>query len=818
MSDISIPYSPLLAGKIPAFIEKNDKYFFQIPFQDNVAFNRAKDDKICLKLRSISDTVIYCTDKDSVNIVNNIAYFELDKMDSLYVGQYYKIQIAYKKGTTIGVYSQTGIIKYAAPGQVEILNLQLSQISSKQYIFQGKYTIDQTDPYETEQKYSFNIYTNKQELFETSGLLIHQPSQEIDEWMPTKEIPEGQIYYITYEVRTLNGLIQTSPPYPISNDILFENIYENLKVQVQCDSEEGRNIISLKEEPENNNFSLITGEFVLSRKNEQTKEIVILNNFYLKFENLKNQKIIYYDYLIEQGHKYTYFIQQKNQQKIYSEKIIGNTVVADFEHMYLLDKNNRQLKIKFNPKISNLKNTVLESKVDTLGGKYPYIFRNNVVDYKEMNLSGLISYLSDENNIFQKKYNEFNTDLTLDNIYQERQFKLEVLNWLTNGEIKLLKTPTEGNYFVRLLNVSMTPVDTVGRMLHTFSATAYETLEYNIYNLRQLEFLPLNILINIPEQYEEIWQSFELSKLTDNQKQFLENLEGQSVNKIQITGANPGTSFELAIGNNNSTSIVIGATGHYEIQLDETEIKSIKFLEENLLSGIITFNSKKLIVSPIDNIYSISNTYIPATTIYGQFYDSETKEFRMRELLEKNSFGKNASIINWTFISFRERPIIDNSNEPINNNIFPIEDNSLKFTILPDYNLYLYDNKIYEKLYCLNKDDNQDSFTTYYQEIKDNIEEENLIIFDDNSDNAFSLQPNQIYTIDNPDKLNVKNIKIGWRIVADVGFYFKNYFIGENMKNYQDYQDVLLEYKGTDNILGRLKAQYLLEKINEEVN
>jgi len=37
----------------------------------------------------------------------------------------------------------------------------------------------------------------------------------------------------------------------------------------------------------------------------------------------------------------------------------------------------------------------------------------------------------------------------------ERYFKLKVLDWLTNGEVKLFRSPGEGNYLVRILNVSM---------------------------------------------------------------------------------------------------------------------------------------------------------------------------------------------------------------------------------------------------------------------------------------------------------------------------------------------------------------------------
>jgi hypothetical protein len=79
-------------------------------------------------------------------------------------------------------------------------------------------------------------------------------------------------------------------------------------------------------------------------------------------------------------------------------------------------------------------------------------------------------------------YKEVNTtNLTNENIAKERIFKLEVLNWLNNGKTKLLKSPTEGNYQVRIMNVSMSPNDTLGRMLHNFTATAIEVKDETLF-------------------------------------------------------------------------------------------------------------------------------------------------------------------------------------------------------------------------------------------------------------------------------------------------------------------------------------------------
>jgi hypothetical protein len=43
--------------------------------------------------------------------------------------------------------------------------------------------------------------------------------------------------------------------------------------------------------------------------------------------------------------------------------------------MFLSDKD-KQLKISFNPKVSSMKETILETKQDTIGGKYPIFYRN----------------------------------------------------------------------------------------------------------------------------------------------------------------------------------------------------------------------------------------------------------------------------------------------------------------------------------------------------------------------------------------------------------------------------------------------------------
>jgi len=74
-------------------------------------------------------------------------------------------------------------------------------------------------------------------------------------------------------------------------------------------------------------------------------------------------------------------------------------------------------------------------------------------------------------------------DIVTNNISAERLFKLRVLNWLNNGKPKLFKSPSEGNYIVRLLNNSLSAMNGVGRMLHTFTSQAYEIADFTYKNM-----------------------------------------------------------------------------------------------------------------------------------------------------------------------------------------------------------------------------------------------------------------------------------------------------------------------------------------------
>ena len=175
----------------------------------------------------------------------------------------------------------------------------------------------------------------------------------------------------------------------------------------------------------------INGQFILLRSSDEDdfKSWTQYTKFLLNNWNAQKSEEICKDFAISQGVTYKYAIQAYNSYGIYSNKLESNSVKVEFEDMYLYD-GERQLKIRFNPKVSSFKTTLLESKSDTLGGKYPFFFRNGNVSYKEFQISGLISLLMDENNLFNATLSELTepvgieTQLITDTIHRERDFKL----------------------------------------------------------------------------------------------------------------------------------------------------------------------------------------------------------------------------------------------------------------------------------------------------------------------------------------------------------------------------------------------------------
>ncbi len=119
------------------------------------------------------------------------------------------------------------------------------------------------------------------------------------------------------------------------------------------------------------------GSFFLDRYHDGKWETI--SKFVLQGEKPSSWE--FNDMTIEQGITYTYAYRQyseitgiysirRNMEEVYDyiveDYILGTEIYANFEDAFLYD-GERQLKIKYNPKVASFKNIVLETKTNTIG-------------------------------------------------------------------------------------------------------------------------------------------------------------------------------------------------------------------------------------------------------------------------------------------------------------------------------------------------------------------------------------------------------------------------------------------------------------------
>ena len=225
----------------------------------------------------------------------------------------------------------------------------------------------------------------------------------------------------------------------------------------------------------------------------------------------------WYDITIESGVWYKYCAQRRNARGDRGVIIqIENPVMCILNDIFLT-RNDKQLKIKFNPSLNEIKYNVTESQQVTIGSQYPYIKRNGNNYFRTFPIGGLISSFIDTTNWYdphfydgefhnneneigaftskndiygesQSLYNNYNNknNITQYNDYiYEREFRKKVYDFLYKHDVKLFRSTTEGNILIKLMNIDFQPVESLGRMLYSFTATAVEVDAATIQNYQK---------------------------------------------------------------------------------------------------------------------------------------------------------------------------------------------------------------------------------------------------------------------------------------------------------------------------------------------
>lgn len=548
----------------------------------------------------------------------------------------------------VGYFSTAAIVKYTSAPTVEIQGLKSYSTAAQQTDYVGEYS--SSDPTERVKYYSFYLRDENGKIVDSvtdsihnsnsdtvSSTAIKQSIRSSDLFSTKIQMNKDKLYTVQYVVKTTNNMTLTSPIY----NIIRRAMVPLGDIRFYATPHPDYGYISLELDYSNSKVDCV-GTYLLSRtyKKDGVQIKEKLKKINLAYDlSMKNP---YNDYTIEHGIKYEYIIERINNAEVYSLPVSAKLgpvpttsaeqaaaqnrsteISASFEDAFLYD-GKRQLRIRYNPKISSFKKDVLETKTDTIGGKFPFIFRNGSVSYREFPISGLISRLENEcfdlgpseptpkreSTVSSGSADSYSlTDLSDENIRAERQFKMEVLDFLTDGKPKLFRSPTEGNYLVRLMNTSLTPEDTLGRMLHTFSCTAYEIGECDYDTL-----LSYGIISGGNEAVNKVvsYASVNITPDTQKGKNLFTEL-GSAILSVSIDHAPAGSAVLI-----DDEKIMIGATGMYEVPFGSS-FSSIKLPTDDSAptSGVITVAYESYTASDFDKITEATVQQLPIDTVFG---------------------------------------------------------------------------------------------------------------------------------------------------------------------------------------------------------
>ena len=394
---------------------------------------------------------------------------------------------------------------------------------------------------------TFNFGSNETDYLKSYRIsLLNSDSSIIYEdsgWLFTDSFNPNSVNYLTKYITEANVV------YTLKIEYTTNNLYENIliykfersakelltleaRIQAYINRDEDQIVIRADINPGQKDFS---GYLIIKRASSD-------DNF-KQWENvhkvaMKDLKLIsgylWGDFTIQSGKWYKYalqWIQDTNSSKIqYSQNIILEEPISLILEEICIVGNNTQVKIKYDPKISSFNYKTVQSITETIGSQYPFIRRNGNINYKTFNISGLITRHMDENEFFAdaatvygnsdmieyyEQYNQENRINPYNDHTYEYLFREKVLDFFNDGNIKLFRSPSEGNLLISLSNISITPNETLGRLVYNFSATATEVgkatienyIKYNIVDFQDDSYVLQGIKIMEENGYIIVYAS-----------------------------------------------------------------------------------------------------------------------------------------------------------------------------------------------------------------------------------------------------------------------------------------------------------------------
>lgn len=695
-------YPPILDKSLPPFLvsESLNVYFNLSNISKlselkhyQVRISRQDNYKNLVKSTIFPDQIIY---KDISRIVpvsgiSNRYYITIDKSDlneTLQAGVIYKIQMRFGseefvssmtdfstwkneqiKKNQFSEWSTATIIKGISSPSIAFVNTtsQSGNSTLNQAIeltttplFQAQYKTNETDK-EFLEKYKFDLYYNDEKLYSSDWITYNANDNGICNYRFKQDLENNKSYVVKFATRTINGYEPAEVSYAFQCQAY--TIPEISKFIISCSKDSENGCIKLYGTVNDATIGIedkvvFTGSYVISRTDEKSNFSIWEDIKYFSWidKTFREAKIdlFYTDYLIESGIQYKYAFQKVYSTGYRTQKITTDGYISvDFEYGFLVS-GDKQLKLKFDNKMSSFKHSIISSKLDTIGSKYATVNYNGYANYAEFPITGLVSlHMDEENTFFTYKpekgyyygdelvipsrkmeideneyragaanrtlyYSSFDNNFTYDNIFIERKFREKVEEFLNNKEYKLFKSPTEGNIIIALTNVSWTPNETLGRAIYSFSSTAYEVAENTIENIKKYGISDVGSYSNVGENEYKYVVGQEAGYFTADQNIFntikekqnnsiasdtgdyvyiFDSLESLSVEIYPLQSiqsqilAKKGEKSELQMEQDFKNNYSLNADA---IEQLEQEIEELEKLEEKILS--VSLNNYQLVL------------------------------------------------------------------------------------------------------------------------------------------------------------------------------------------------------------------------------
>ena len=545
-------YPPIVETFMPAFTADNCKIYFELSDFNTIADINTNLIQVSVRnqknnensLKNSSGIRYYTLQTDS----DNRYYITIEDnhlISGFQKNIYYKVQIRFTKSnvSTSGCYintidnpSMTWInehLNYFSEWSSVCLIRQITEPDIEQNSlilisgndnyeyetpflkFNGKVKFGQNEN-EYLKEYRLRLYNTTDTSPYDDGTLVEDSGIQY----PDRDIDVNKILY------NFTTKLQGDSRYNLYVDIVTNNLYQKTTSYIgflTSFDQEPANTLSYEyiEDPDQGRIGLdITDSFPLptdyiiitrtSNRSDFTKydEIAVLTS-----EDIDNP---FYDSSIESGVWYSYAIQKYNDGTyygVYEKKVIDEVdptiekidpIMIIYEDVFL-NSQGKQLKLRYDSRLTSYKRVTMENKTEPLGSIYPFVRKNSATNYKQFSLNGLITFHTDESEIFitekelyggqeaVTKYHNYNIEDRIheyNDYIKEREFREKVLDFLYSGKVFLLRTITEGLILVRLTDINVTPNQSLNNYICNFTATVTEIGECTPENYYKYKVFP----------------------------------------------------------------------------------------------------------------------------------------------------------------------------------------------------------------------------------------------------------------------------------------------------------------------------------------